>query len=113
MMSVFSGALCLLIFFCAQRLFGPTGGLISETIAVFDPNLLAHGALVTSDIPAAFFFTAAVWSTWRLLHHVSPGTLTLQRPECRRTFSHEDVRAVVPHYGRNLERVANIFCRTD
>ncbi|MDQ2823973.1 MAG: glycosyltransferase family 39 protein, partial [Verrucomicrobiota bacterium] len=75
MMSVFSGALCLLIFFCAQRLFGPTGGLISETVAVFDPTLLAHGALVTADIPAAFFFTVAVWSFWRLLHYVSPCTL--------------------------------------
>ncbi len=77
MMSAFSGGLCLLIFFCARRLFGTAGGLISELIAVFDPNLLAHGALVTSDTAAAFFFTAAVWSIWRLLHKISPLTLTL------------------------------------
>ena len=69
MMSIFSAALCLVIFLCALKLFGPIGGLISETLAVFDPNLLSRiGALVASDIPAALFFTAAVWMTWRLLH---------------------------------------------
>jgi hypothetical protein len=34
---------------------------------VFDPNLLAHSALVTVDVAAAFFFTAAIWSYFRLL----------------------------------------------
>jgi hypothetical protein len=75
MMSAFSGALCLMIFFCSRRLFGTLGGLISETVAVFDPNLLAHGALVTADVASAFFFVAAVWSTWRLLQCVTIKTL--------------------------------------
>jgi len=43
-------------------LFGAIGGLISELLAVFDPNLLAHSALITADVTAAFFFTAATWS---------------------------------------------------
>jgi len=71
MMAALSTALCLLIFFCSKRLFGTTGGLISESIAVFDPNLLAHGALITADVPAAFFLTAAIWSYWQLLHRVT------------------------------------------
>lgn len=77
MMSAFSAALCLVIFFCGQKLFGIMGGFISETIAVFDPNLLAHGALATSDVAAAFLFTAAAWAVWRLLHRISILTLTL------------------------------------
>jgi hypothetical protein len=71
MMVAFSVALCLLIFFCSKQLFGTIGGLISESIAVFDPNLLGHGALVTSDVAVAFFFTAAIWSYWWLLRRVT------------------------------------------
>ncbi|PYM10480.1 MAG: hypothetical protein DMF15_01955 [Verrucomicrobia bacterium] len=71
MMAVVGASLCLLIFFCSNRLFGAIGGLISELLAVFDPNLLAHSALVTADIAAAFFFTAAVWSYFQLLQRVN------------------------------------------
>ncbi len=71
MMAVLGAGLCLLIFFCSNRLFGPLGGLISELLAVFDPNLLAHSALVTSDVTAAFFFTAAAWSYSRLLRYLN------------------------------------------
>ena len=77
MMSILSAALCMSIFLIAQRLFGPIGGLLSETLAVFDPNLLAHGALVGSDVPVTLFFIAAVWSTWRLFHRVSLGAFAL------------------------------------
>src|SRR5690349_1068923 len=71
MMAVVGAGLCLLIFFCSARLFGPVGGLISELLAVFDPNLLAHSALITSDVAAAFFFIAAAWSYFRLLTAVN------------------------------------------
>src|SRR5204863_290071 len=52
MMAILGAGLCLLIFFCSNRLFRLFGGLISELLAVFDPNLLAHSALVTSDVTA-------------------------------------------------------------
>jgi Dolichyl-phosphate-mannose-protein mannosyltransferase len=71
MMVIVGAGLCLLIFFCSARLFGPVGGLISELLAVFDPNLLAHSALITSDVAAAFFFIAAAWSYFRLLTAVN------------------------------------------
>ena len=67
MMALVGAGLCLLIFFCSARLFGPVGGLISELLTVFDPNLLAHSALITSDVTAAFFFVAAAWSYFQLL----------------------------------------------
>ena len=67
MMTLVSVALCLLIYAWSKQLFGPLGGLISVTLAAFCPNLLAHGPLVTSDVTSAFFFTASVWSFWRML----------------------------------------------
>src|SRR5207253_4295281 len=76
MMSIFGAALCLLIYRCGREFFGVLGGLLAETLAAFDPNFLAHSALVASDVPAAFFFTAAVWSSWRLFQKISPATLT-------------------------------------
>ena len=71
MMAVVGAGLCLLIFFCSNRLFGAIGGLISELLAVFDPNLLAHSALITADVTAAFFFTAATWGYFQLLQSVN------------------------------------------
>jgi hypothetical protein len=67
MIAIISAALCLLIYRCSRELFGPLGGLLSEVLAAFDPTMLAHGALVTSDIAVTFFFLAAVWSVWRML----------------------------------------------
>src|SRR2546430_6528801 len=77
MMSIFGAALCLLIFRCAREFFGVVGGLLAESVAAFDPNFLANSPLVASDVPAAFFFTAAVWSSWRLLQKISPAALTI------------------------------------
>jgi hypothetical protein len=71
MMSLFGAALCLVVFGWARSLFGIVGGLISEALMALDPNMLAHGALATSDVAAAFFFTVAVWTLWRVLHLLS------------------------------------------
>lgn len=72
MMSIFGAALCLLIYRCGREFFGVGGGLLAETVAAFDPNFLAHSALVSADVPAAFLFTAAIWSSWRLFQKISP-----------------------------------------
>jgi hypothetical protein len=53
MMSIFGAALCLFIYRCGREFFGIVGGLLAETMAAFDPNFLAHSALVASDVPAA------------------------------------------------------------
>jgi len=77
MMSIFGLGLCLLVYRIGREFFGVLGGLIAETLLAFDPNFLAHSALVTSDVPAAFFFTAAIWSCWRLFQQVSLGRLAI------------------------------------
>ncbi len=93
MMLCSAPALCLLIFAWTRSLFGAAAGLIAETLMVFDPNMLAHSALVTSDVAAAFFFTAAVWSVWRLFHLVTWWTLTLAALSIAGLVPNENVRA--------------------
>ena len=68
--------LAVLIFFAGQEMFGTAAGFVALTLLVFDPNQLAHGALVTTDSGLTCFLFATVYcfyryvkrpSLWRLL----------------------------------------------
>ena len=69
-------ALATLVFLAAQEMFGTAAAFIALALLVFDPNLLAHGAVVGTDIGLSCFMFAAIYafyryvkvpSTWRLL----------------------------------------------
>jgi len=60
-------ALGLLIFVLARARFGVGGGLLALAFYALAPNFLAHSALATSDVCAAFFLTLAPWVFWRHL----------------------------------------------
>ena len=51
----------------SYELYGRNGALLSLTLYVFDPNLLAHGQLVTADLPAALMTTMALYHFWHFL----------------------------------------------
>jgi 4-amino-4-deoxy-L-arabinose transferase-like glycosyltransferase len=57
--------LCLLVFLTTREWFGDAAGLIALTLVVFDPNVLAHSALVTTDIGVSCFFVAAIFAFYR------------------------------------------------
>jgi hypothetical protein len=57
--------------------FGLLAGLVALTLAVFDPNLRAHGRLVTPDVGQTTFFFLACFLWWRYL----------QRPSRRRLLA--------------------------
>jgi 4-amino-4-deoxy-L-arabinose transferase-like glycosyltransferase len=57
--------LCLFVFLAAREWFGDLAGLIALALVVFDPNVLAHSALVTTDIGVSCFFVAAIWAFYR------------------------------------------------
>jgi 4-amino-4-deoxy-L-arabinose transferase-like glycosyltransferase len=57
--------LCLFVFLAAREWFGDTTGLVALALVVFDPNVLAHSALVTTDIGVSCFFVAAIWTFYR------------------------------------------------
>jgi hypothetical protein len=63
--AVLAIALSLVIFFAAREWFGTAAALVALTLAVFDPNLLAHSGLVTTDLGAALFFLAAIYAFYR------------------------------------------------
>jgi 4-amino-4-deoxy-L-arabinose transferase-like glycosyltransferase len=57
--------LCFFVFLAAREWFGDAAGLIALALVVFDPNVLAHSALVTTDIGVSCFIVTAVWTFYR------------------------------------------------
>ena len=64
---VFGVLLGILIFVWSRGLYGPAGGLLSLSLFAFSPDFIAHSQLVTTDVYAALFMTAALWSFWHFL----------------------------------------------
>src|SRR5271165_1404030 len=69
--------LAVLVFFAAREMFGLAAAFIALTVLVFDPNLLAHGALVTTDAGLSCFLFAALYTFYRYVKEPSPGRLAL------------------------------------
>lgn len=57
----------LCVFAWARELYGASAGLLSLALYVFDPNILAHAQLVTTDLYAAGTVALAVYTFWRAL----------------------------------------------
>ncbi len=66
-------ALLVLVRSTARRLFGSDAGLLALAAASLSPSLLAHGHLVTTDLPAALLFLAVLVSFARLGERLSFG----------------------------------------
>ncbi len=56
-----------LVFVLGRRAFGVSGALLAATVYAFDPNLLAHAAVLSSDVPASVALLAATWALIRYL----------------------------------------------
>ncbi len=63
--SVFAFGLLFLVWYTARKMFGPATAVLASSVFVFEPNILAHGALVTTDVAASFGFLAAVVALYR------------------------------------------------
>jgi 4-amino-4-deoxy-L-arabinose transferase-like glycosyltransferase len=72
----FTLALALLLGLAAWEIFGRAAGLVTLAFFVFDPNVLANGAMVTTDLASALFLFATIyawyhycklgeWKSWR------------------------------------------------
>lgn len=53
-----------LISWWAYRLWGNGAAIVAAALASFEPNLIAHSGLVTTDIGASLFFLLAVYFLW-------------------------------------------------
>jgi len=58
-------------------MFGLAAAFVALTLLVFDPNLLAHGAFVTTDAGLSCFLFAAVYAFYRYVKQPSTGRLLL------------------------------------
>ena len=65
--SVFSFFLAACIFAAGYEMFGGVTALLALLLCVFEPNLLAHGAMVTTDMAATATIFAAVYALYRYM----------------------------------------------
>ena len=54
-----------LVFVAADEMFGAVPALLALLLFVFEPNLIAHGSLVTTDMGMALFLFATVYAFYR------------------------------------------------
>ncbi len=65
------------IFWYSRRLHGDLAGLLSLSLYVFCPLVIAHSSLATTDIATALLFTLSTLALWRLLGRPTPVNLIL------------------------------------
>jgi len=63
----------LIVWAWATELWGPHGGLLALFLFALSPTMLAHGRLVTTDLPSALGFALVLWTFWRLCDAPGPG----------------------------------------
>ncbi|MGB9456782.1 MAG: glycosyltransferase family 39 protein [Bryobacteraceae bacterium] len=69
--------MALLVFLAATEMFSLTAGFIALAMVAFDPNLLAHGAFVTTDMGLSCFLFASVYAFYRYVKAPSGWRLAL------------------------------------
>ena len=65
-------AFALVVYAFARDLFGAWAALVPLAVVTLDPNLVAHGRLVTTDVPVAGFLLLTLWLLARASRAPSP-----------------------------------------
>jgi len=65
-------AFALVVYLFARDLFGAWAALVPLAVVTLDPNLVAHGRLVTTDVPVAGFLLLTLWLLARASRAPSP-----------------------------------------
>ena len=73
--AIFTLLTALVVFFGTREMFGAGAAFIAFILVTFDPNLLAHGALITTDVGLACFMFLSVYLFYRFVK--SPSALRL------------------------------------
>lgn len=69
--------LAVLIFVAAREMFGPVAALVALALFAFEPTLLAHGAVITTDMGMSLFLLATVYAFYRYVKKPSIGRMSL------------------------------------
>jgi 4-amino-4-deoxy-L-arabinose transferase-like glycosyltransferase len=75
MTGILAVGLSLAIFFATREFFGTGAALFALVIASFDPNLLAHSALVTTDMAVTCFLLTSIYAFYRYVKKPGWGRL--------------------------------------
>src|SRR5208282_5385049 len=67
--SVFAMGLCLLVWITARRMFGLTTAIVASLLLIFEPNVLAYGSLVMTDVPVTCLLLFAVLAFYLWVRH--------------------------------------------
>jgi tetratricopeptide (TPR) repeat protein len=65
----FTLLLAFFVFVASRRMFGGGAALLAMLLVVFEPSILAHGAIVTTDLAETCWFFAAVYAFYRYSQH--------------------------------------------
>lgn len=75
--SLLAIALALLVFAASYEMFGARAAFIALLLCIFEPNIVAHGAFVTTDVAMAMFLLAAVYTFYRYVKKPSAARLAV------------------------------------
>ena len=75
--STFAFVLALLVAIASYEMFGQWAALFALALLVFDPLLVAHGALLGTDVGATCCFFAAIYTFYRYIKRPSPAKLAI------------------------------------
>ena len=67
--AMFCVGLCLLVWIGARRMFGFNAAVVATLLLVFEPNVLAYGSLVMTDIPVTCLMVLAVLGFYFFVKH--------------------------------------------
>jgi len=66
-----------LVFAVAKEMFGTISAFLALVLLVFEPNILAHGAVVATDVGVSLFLLATVYAFYRYVKKPSVGRLAV------------------------------------
>ena len=75
--SIFTLLLLVIAFLATREMFNTTAGFLALGLLLFDPTLLAHGALVTTDAAQCCFLLASIYAFYRYVQLPSAGRLMI------------------------------------
>jgi 4-amino-4-deoxy-L-arabinose transferase-like glycosyltransferase len=85
--SIFAAGLLIVVWLAARRMFGFAVAVLASFLCVFEPNLLAHGALVTTDMGITFGLLFAIYVFYRYTERPNLSCAVLLGVACAVTFT--------------------------
>ena len=75
--SLLSLLMMVLVFLASREMFGTAAGFIALGLLAFDPTVLAHGGVVTTDMGLSCFLFASIYAFYRYVKAPSPRRLII------------------------------------